>query len=231
MTSERNAVRQVVTIMAKAPRAGLVKTRLCPPLRPDEAADLSRAFLADKIDQVRSASAARAIAYAPESARAVFEALAPDFFLMPQRGADLSARVVAAFAECFGRGYQAACLVDSDTPTLPPAILAEALARLAEPGVDLVLGPSEDGGYYLVGLKVLRAELFTEMPWSTDRVLPETLERAGRIGLRHALLPTWFDVDTPGDLERLRADLARDGAGARHTRRALAAAPFASVAR
>ena len=148
--------RGVLAVMAKAPRAGLVKTRLCPPLSPDEAAELARAFLLDAVDQVRSVAAARpAMAYAPVDARAFFHALAPDFALVAQRGDDLGARLSHAFEDLLADGAPGAIVIGSDVPTLPSAVLAAALDRLA--GADLVLGPSEDGGYYLIGLREPRA--------------------------------------------------------------------------
>lgn len=215
--------RRVLGIMAKAPRAGEVKTRLCPPLTGEEAAELYRSFLLDKIEQVRSLEGtSRAIAYTPEDSRAFFEEVAPDFVLMPQRGRDLGRRLAAVFAQLFDEGYAAAVLIDSDTPTLPREFLARALDLVAAPSSDVVLGPSEDGGYYLIGLRAARPQLFEDMAWSTPRVLPETTRRAQALGLRVAWLPPWFDVDTKEDLERLRASVATlDGAEPRHTRRFL----------
>lgn len=198
-----------VFIMAKAPRAGEVKTRLCPPLTGPEAAGLYRSFLQDKIEQVRTLrGASPAIAYAPEAERPLFQGLSPDFRLVAQRGPDLGARLATGFAEFLGNGHAGAVAIDSDTPTLPTEYLAEAVAGLRRGDVDLVLGPSEDGGYYLIGLREPHPELFEGIRWSTSEVTPETLRRAKEKGLRVALLPTWYDVDTPADLARLRAALA-----------------------
>lgn len=159
-----------VAIMAKAPRAGEVKTRLCPPLSAAEAAELYRCFLLDKIEQVRSLCGARpAIAYTPEEGRAFFETAAPDFLLVPQRGDDLGARLAGTFEALFAQGYVGALAIDSDTPTLPTGLLQEAVNLLAGPPVDVVLGPCEDGGYYLIGLRRLHRELFEGIAWSTDR--------------------------------------------------------------
>ena len=218
-TASRGA--SVVAIMAKAPRAGEVKTRLCPPLTPGEAAEIYRAFLLDKIEQVRSLDGARpAIAYAPAAARVFFETVAPGFTLIPQRGRDLGARLVAAFEELLGGGAPGALLIDSDTPTLPRELLETALRLVSGADTDVVLGPSEDGGYYLIGLRAPRPELFEDMAWSTPAVLPETLRRAQALGLRVVSLPPWFDVDTGGDIERLEAALAASrGPEPQHTRR------------
>ncbi len=217
--------RIAVFIMAKAPRAGEVKTRLCPPLSPVEATELYRAFLLDKIEQVRALRwAIPAIAYTPAEERAVFQTIAPGFLLFPQEGADLGAKLANSFEYLFKHGYTGALAVDSDTPTLPSEFLERTLALIAKPDVDVVLGPSEDGGYYLIGLRRPHRELFEEIAWSTPVVLTETIRRAEARGLRVRLLPPWFDVDTAEDLERLRSHLEKtDGLGPRHTRRFLMA--------
>lgn len=209
-----------VTIMAKAPRPGEVKTRLCPPLDPASAAELYRCFLLDKIEQVGLlAGTTPAIAYAPAEAGSLFEKLAPGFVLIPQQGPDLGSRLANGFLEFFGRGYSGALMVDSDTPTLPVTLLERAVELLASPGADLVLGPSEDGGYYLIGLRSPRPELFRDIPWSTSEVLPETLRRARALDLSVASLASWFDIDTGADLARLREGLeAVQGPAPRHTR-------------
>lgn len=213
--------RIAVTIMAKVPRAGEVKTRLCPPLSTGEAADLYRCFLLDKIEQVRLLERARpAIAYAPDDGRAFFEAFAPGFLLVRQRGIDLGFRLANSFDDLLAKGYAGALAIDSDTPTLPLHFLEQALDLIVTPDVDLVLGPSEDGGYYLIGLRRLYRELFEDMAWSTASVMPETLRRAKAKGLNVVTLPPWFDVDTAEDLERLQASLRNaEGDAARHTRR------------
>lgn len=212
--------RIAITIMAKAPRAGEVKTRLCPPFSTNEAAELYRCFLLDKIEQVSGLRAATpAIAYTPHEGRSFFENFAPGFVLVPQQGPDLGARLANSFDQLFARGYAGALAIDSDTPTLPTHFLEEALDLIATPAIDLVLGPSDDGGYYLIGLRKLYRELFEEMAWSTAQVTEETLRRAEVKGLKVATLPLWFDVDTPDDLERLRASLrSAEADAARHTR-------------
>ena len=209
-----------IVIMAKMPQAGEVKTRLCPPLTPEEAARLYRCFLLDKIAQVRTLRAASpVIAYTPLEGRSLFEALAPGFVLVPQQGADLGARLANCFAQLFEAGYTGVLAIDSDTPTLPVAFLQQAVDLMATPQTEVVLGPSEDGGYYLIGLRHLHRELFEDIAWSTASVLPETLRRAEARGLKVTCLPSWFDVDTPADIERLRAELERaEGTPARHTR-------------
>jgi rSAM/selenodomain-associated transferase 1 len=211
--------------MAKAPRAGTVKTRLCPPLSPTDTAALYRCFLLDTLEETRSvADVTTAVAYTPADARASFEATCPGIVLVPQRGEDLGARLSSAFEELFGLGFGAVIAIGADTPTLPGAYLRSALHLIENPGVDLVLGPSEDGGYYLIGLRALYRQLFEDIPWSTDRVLAETLRRAKHARLAAACLPMWWDIDTSDDLNRLEAELVGgDGTSGRETRRFLAA--------
>jgi hypothetical protein len=118
--------------MAKAPVAGQVKTRLCPPLSAQDAAELSRCFLLDKVAQVRQVTGAEpVVAYAPDEAAAVFEALAPGFRLLPQRGGDLTARLFSILERLFADGCDAAILIDSDTPTLPAGLLDDAVTLAA----------------------------------------------------------------------------------------------------
>lgn len=212
-----------VTIMAKVPRPGAVKTRLCPPLTPRQAAHLYRCFLRDKIEQVRTLEGARAaVAFTPAQARRLFETLAPGFLLLPQHGPDLGSRLARCLAELLRLGHAGAIAIDSDTPTLPTAFLQRGVEALARREADVVLGPSEDGGYYLIGVQAERPELFADMPWSTPAVLPETLRRARAAGLTTACLPTWFDVDTAADLDRLQASLRNLGpVGPRWTKRFL----------
>jgi hypothetical protein len=198
-----------VVIMAKAPYPGQVKTRLCPPLTPWQAATLSRAFLADKIAQVRTLTSARpAIAYTPAAGEDFFAELAPDFTLLVQQGSDLGERLIHSLEYFLNLGCTGVMAIDSDTPTLPTHYLQQAIDLLTRPDVDVVIGPSDDGGYYLIGLRALPQELFVDMPWSTSAVLPETVRRSATLGLRVAWLPAWFDVDTPADLTRLRASLS-----------------------
>jgi len=214
-----------VAIMAKAPSPGTVKTRLCPPLREAEAAALYRCFLADKIAAVRTLSGAQpVIAYTPDEAQAEFAALAPGFALVPQAGPDLGARLHSTLTGLLAAGHAGAIAVDSDTPTLPREFLQRAVDCLMRPGPDVVLGPTEDGGYYLIGVRAAHRALFEDMPWSTSAVLEITLRRAAAVGLQTVCMPTWFDVDTPDDLRRLQTVLDGDASTpvAGHTGRFIA---------
>jgi rSAM/selenodomain-associated transferase 1 len=198
--------RVALAVMAKAPVAGQVKTRLCPPLVPAEAAALARCFLLDRLEQLGELSDADGlVAFAPKEREPEMRSVLPaGARLVPQEGADLGARLDRVLTDLLAEGYAAALAVDADSPTLPTAYLRRACAVLRDPAIDVVVGPCEDGGYYLIGLRAPAPALFRDMPWSTAAVTQETLARAGRLGLRLALLPSWFDVDRGEDLARLR---------------------------
>jgi uncharacterized protein len=204
--------------MTKAPRAGAVKTRLVPPLAHDEAAALSVCFLRDtaaNIAGVVNVLPAEGVAvYTPMGAERAFDGLlAEGFKLVAQRGEVFGERLFHAAEDLPALGYASLCLIDSDSPTLPRSLLAEAVRALAAPGDRVVLGPADDGGYYLIGLKHAHRRLFQNIDWSTERVLDQTIERAAEIGLEVKLLPAWYDVDDGVTLGRLCEELFRRPAG------------------
>jgi rSAM/selenodomain-associated transferase 1 len=203
-----------VAIMAKVPAPGRVKTRLCPPLTPDQAARLARCFLQDRLEQLGGiAGVAPLVAFTPADLEAELRGLLPgEVRLVPQAGADLGARLDRILTDLLAESPAGAMAIDADSPTLPTEYLQQACARLADATADVVLGPCEDGGYYLIGLRRPAPALFGEMPWSTAAVLDETVARARRLGLRLALLPSWFDVDRGEDLGRLRESVEAPGA-------------------
>jgi len=210
-----------IAVMAKAPRAGRVKTRLTPPLTPEAAGALSASFLGDITGNIALA-AARAplqgyVAYAPAGLEHLFDGVvAPGTLLvladgdrpMPPGVAGFGRSLLQAAEALFARGHAAACLLNSDSPTLPTALIAEAADALAAPGDRVVLGPAEDGGYYLLGMKAPHAALFTDIAWSTATVAEATRARARALGLAVVELPTWYDVDDGASLARLRSELA-----------------------
>jgi len=199
--------------MVKSPRAGAVKTRLVPPLTPEEAAALSLCFLRDTLENVagvaRRADARGFVMYTPEHDRPFFDELLPDdFYLLPQRGDSLGERLTNANEDLLHRGFGAVCLIGADSPTLPPATITAAINFLTLSGDRrVVLGPCDDGGYYLIGLKQQHSQLFTGIEWSTEKVLSQTLARAEEIGTEIELLPAWYDVDDARTLRRLRDEL------------------------
>lgn len=194
-------------IFAKAPIPGQVKTRLCPPLTPDEAASLHGSVVLDMLERSRgAASMDRFLACSPSSDHVFFKILEErhGIRLLTQIGEDLGARMARAMAEVFASGYRQVLVIGTDLPTLPGPVFGDALKLLATH--DLVLGPALDGGYYLVGLRKPAPELFAGVPWSTDRVLSATRDRAAALGLTTALLPVRRDLDTVEDLAALIED-------------------------
>ena len=194
-----------LAVMAKAPQAGAVKTRLVPPLDAEEAARLNICFLEDVtgcIATLTSGSVHGYVAYTPAGHEYAFDGLLPTGFgLLPQRGAHLGERLLHVTEDFLAAGYEAVCLINSDSPTLPSALLRQARDALTLAGDHLVLGRAIDGGYYLIGLKKAHRRLFEDITWSSSAVFHQTLERAAELGLDVQLLPAWYDVD---DLESLR---------------------------
>jgi len=205
-----------LVIFAKAPIPGQVKTRLCPPLTPDEAATLHGSFVLDMLERTKIAATKlklpidRYLACAPSSALVFFQIMEErqSVNLIDQIGDDLGARMEQAFATLFGKGYQRVFIVGTDIPSLPLDHYKQALALLESH--DIVLGPAMDGGYYLIGLTQPRPELFADIAWSTNRVLAATQDKVANLGLKAALLPPWRDIDTIDDLTALMEASAAD---------------------
>src|ERR1700687_1027379 len=160
-----------LAVMTKEPRAGQVKTRLVPPLSPEEAAQLNVCFLRDTADAIAEAcgTIARGVGvYTPIGAEAAYIDILPGAFdLLPQRGDEFGERLAFAMEALFRCGFVSVCLIDSDSPTVSADVYADAVEMLSKAGDRVVLGPSEDGGYYLIGLKKNRRELFERINWST----------------------------------------------------------------
>ena len=205
-------------VVAKEPVPGQTKTRLCPPFTPESAAEFYRCLLLDTLAlMARLKNVDHIVAYTPQSAHAYFRNFAPDGFrLTPQRGRDLGERLSNALGQHFEMGYQRVVVMNSDGPTLPLAYLERAFSGLDR--ADVTLGIGHDGGYYLIGMKQLYPELFQGIAWSTERVIPQTLEICRHLGLIVCELPEWYDVDVQKDLDRLRRDLAQNPSSAPRTR-------------
>jgi len=225
-----------LAVMTKAPQAGRVKTRLVPPLTPEEAAELNKCFLRDTaaaisnaccrrlVDDVgkikpeanaphsEAATAACGVAvYTPVGAESAYSDILPaDFSLLPQRGDKFGERLYLALEDLFKCGFESVCLIDSDSPTVAAENFAEAVELLSTSEDRVVLGPSDDGGYYLIGVKKPHPHLFEQIDWSTERVLNQTIQRANEIGLETKLLPTGYDVDDDASLRRLCEELLAD---------------------
>jgi len=201
-----------LAVMAKAPRAGKVKTRLAPPVTLDQSAVVNICFLRDTTENIAavatSGNAAGIVSYTPVGDEALFDTLLPsDFALIPQRGDGFGERLLATAEDLFACGYGSVCLIDSDSPTVPATAFEQAVAELAKPGARIILGPSLDGGYYLIGLKRAHAELFANITWSTSTVFAETIAAAKATNLEAVILPRWYDVDDAATLDILTAEL------------------------
>ena len=216
-------MRQALLVMSKRPEAGRTKTRLSPPMSAKEAAGLYESFLLDALALARAVPDVKAIiAYSPPDARDYFQQLAPDFALFPQLGDSLGERLDAVLTASLNLGYDRVAAINSDSPNLPAEYIARAFDLLHDEALDVVFGPCDDGGYYLIGVKAPHPRLVRDVQMSTPHVLRDTLAVAKREGLTTKLLPMWYDVDAISDLQRLQTDLeAAPQQVARHTRRFL----------
>jgi uncharacterized protein len=201
-----------IAVMAKASRPGRTKTRLVPPLSYVEAAAFNSAFLQDVAANIIAAGRERRIsgymAFGPPESRPFFHDLLPATIgLMEAWHPDFGDCLFTAVDQLLERGHTGAVVLNSDSPTLPTSLLLETARILASPGDRIVLGPSVDGGYYLLGIKQRHRCLFEGVAWSTEHVARQTLERAAGAGLEVHVLPAWYDVDDLDALRLLRSEL------------------------
>jgi rSAM/selenodomain-associated transferase 1 len=205
-----------IAFMAKASAPGRAKTRLVPPLTYDQAADLNTAFLQDVADNLllagSSANGGAAIAgyaaYGPPGSADFFRRILPQSIgLIEAWLPNFGDCLFHTIGEILARGHDCAVVLNADSPTLPTAFLVETAEVLARPGDRAVLGPSSDGGYYLLGLKFAHRRMFEDIAWSTARVAAQSLARAREIGLDVHMLPAWYDVDDIDGLRRLQIEL------------------------
>jgi len=214
-----------LAIMAKAPAAGSVKTRLVPPLTAEQAAELYRALLSDQLQQRAGVENAELyLAYTPANGEDALRLLGGDRFrYLPQRGEDLGARMENLCADLLELGHRNVIIIGSDLPGLPTEFVNRAFAELSNSANQVVLGPSRDGGYYLIGMKHPAPAVFTGMTWSHDRVFADTIARLESASIPYTLLPPWFDLDGVEDLEYLQAIKPESRVGLRRTLAYLAA--------
>ena len=201
-----------LAIMAKAPRPGRVKTRLSPPLSSEQAAALNTCVLRDTTlniaELAEEIACAGVISYTPIGDESLFDGLLPaGYRLIPQRGDGFGERLLTTAQDLFQCGFGSVCLIDSDSPTVPRRAFAMAVDALQQPGDRVVLGPSQDGGYYLIGMKHAHAEMFQNISWSTDSVLSETRKAIESSSVELITLPLWYDVDDAATLAVLRSEL------------------------
>lgn len=193
-------------VVAKQPVPGHTKTRLCPPLSHAQAADLYECFLRDTLDVMRKVPDAQCmVGFLPEDARDYFHQLAPDMELTCQFGESLGERLDHLLTEALASRSQRVVVMDSDSPTLPAEYISQAFDQLTD--ADVVLGPTQDGGYYLIGMKQPQPHLLRQVQMSTSHVLADTLALAKASNLAVSLLPTWYDIDTIDDLFQLDGEI------------------------
>lgn len=199
-------MRRALIIIGKAPEPGSTKTRLVPFLAAEEAAALYRAFLLDAVEVGLRLGWDRTSLVHPRGAGPALQAIVPpQVQLLEQRAAGLGEALGFAFEHHFEEGFDRVVLIGSDNPTLPAEPIEQACAALETH--DVSIGPTSDGGYYLIGLRRPCLELFEAIDWSTSRVYAQTLTRARQLGLQVQSVREWYDIDAPADLDCLRREL------------------------
>jgi rSAM/selenodomain-associated transferase 1 len=213
-------MKEALIVFAKPPVAGRVKTRLYTLLSPDEAAQLYEAFLDDSLDQYGSLGR-DVFLYLSDASKAYIESRAQNGIITRgQQGQGLGQRMSRAFLDLFLLGYQSLVVIGTDHPSLPSAFVDRAFEELREPR-SIVVGPAEDGGYYLLGMNDFFPVLFEDMTFSDEHVFEQTMKRAATTTGTVSVLPLWYDVDTSDQLPRLLRDLRASDAHAPRTRRLL----------
>jgi uncharacterized protein len=194
-----------IIIMAKVPEAGKVKTRLQPFLTPEQSAEFANSLLQDTINKAKQAKNNLIIAYSPIERRDHFDSFTNhNFMLLAQSGNNLGERMFNAFEFAFSQNLDSVVMIGTDSPTFPPDFVERAFGCLEQ--TDAVLGKTEDGGFYLIGLRKLNKRIFENVEWSSAQTCSKTKNNLEQIGFSLTELPVWYDVDVPEDLERLKKD-------------------------
>lgn len=217
-------MKRAIIVFAKKPEAGKVKTRLVPPLSYEEAKELYQCFMKDALMQyvqlAKELNIHIFLAVTPEGSSGYFEGLIAeiskekkmnaDITIINQRGQDLGTRLFNAFTSVFFQGYDQVAITGTDHPTLPNGHIRQCFTALGQKKYDAVIGPAEDGGYYLIGLKKVQVDYFKDIPWSTDKVLNHTLQALTQKGNTVCLLPQWYDVDDKNSLSRMIEEIEKN---------------------
>ena len=200
-------MKRAIIIMAKVPTAGKVKTRLQPHLSPGQSAEIAAAFLQDTVNKAKTACETTILAYSPpEEINALRRILPFQSIFIEQTGRDLGERMFNAFEFAFEQNSDSVVMVGTDSPTFPADYIEQAFEFL-ELETDVVLGKTEDGGFYLIGLRALCVEIFENVAWSSPETFERVFENARHLNLRLREVPGWYDVDESQDLEKLREEL------------------------
>lgn len=206
MSTRENAL----IVFARAPRPGQVKTRLTPPFTPEEACEIHMALLGDVLERAARTASGASITLAwsgPDAHPASVAEIPAGVVTTIQSGGDLGERMGSAIQSALRAGHRRVVILGSDAPTLPGDHLTAAFDALSR--AEVVLGPSSDGGYYLIGMTRLHLELFRGVQWGTKDVLSVTRQRLRKAGVPFVELGTWHDVDTPGDVALLWKEMVR----------------------
>jgi rSAM/selenodomain-associated transferase 1 len=220
-------MKKALIVFAKKPEAGKVKTRLVPPLSYEEAKELYLCFIKDALTQYAQLSKELNfeifLAVTPETSSVYFEKLAGsineiekinvEITVMTQTGQDLGTRIFNAFTSIFSGKYAEAVVIGTDHPTLPDEHIRQCFTALDQQMWNAVLGPAEDGGYYLIGLKHVRIEYFKDICWSTNKVFDQSLNNLRDTGNTVYLLPKWYDVDDRNSLSRMIREIPQNDQG------------------
>lgn len=197
---------RALIVFAKVPIPGAVKTRLTSLISAEEAAELYAAFLEDALEQYAALNVDVRLYLAPSDDKMPAQIMPPSITTHVQKGSGLGARMQQAFLETFMSGYQRVAIIGTDHPTLPSALISFAFETL-EHQKQIVVGPSDDGGFYLLGMNEFYGALFRNMTYSHEEVFSQTIERVKDTPAELTVLPVWYDIDTPADLQRLQSDL------------------------
>ncbi|MCB1024087.1 MAG: TIGR04282 family arsenosugar biosynthesis glycosyltransferase [Acidobacteria bacterium] len=200
-------MKKAIIIMAKVPMPGKVKTRMQPDLSELESTELSTAFLLDAELKTTAIGCDSIIAFYPEEeSDKLKHLLRYKHILIPQQGENLGRRMFNAFRSAFENGAGSVVMIGTDSPTFPSQFIVEAFNFL-EQDADVVLGETEDGGFYLIGFKDRVRDIFGGVAWSTQDAFDQTVQNIKDCRLEVKMLPVWYDIDLPGDLQRLNRDL------------------------
>jgi len=219
--TDKSAATNALVVMLKVPVAGKVKTRLTPPLKKEDAARLYKCFIQDIFSRISTLNGIDIIAaYTPKNLAERIKRIVPvNTMLIPQKGNDLGERLQNIFSQLFSIGYKKVAIIGTDSPDLPVEYIKKSFSSLNK-NTSIVIGPSRDGGYYLIamsnplsppfskgGMGGFASEIFEDIPWSTNTVFKKTLEKTKKAGLLPALLPEWYDVDETDDLKTLKENM------------------------
>lgn len=199
-------MKRSIIIMAKIPSAGRVKTRLQPKLSPKQCAALADAFLQDTAAKAKKVCENVILAYSPaEEISALKKILPSQNVFTEQKGKDLGEKMFNAFKFAFEQNSDLVVMLGTDSPTFPADFIEQAFEFL-ELETDVVLGGAEDGGFYLIGLRALSEEIFEHVEWSSPKAFEQVYRNIMNLNLHLREVPSWYDVDEPRDLEKLRAE-------------------------